>query len=139
MCLCYHLMCTICYLFFRAKKLLWPSIPNPGNSNAVQKIEIGHELVCVHIGTQFYHFFQINPIKLLFSSSSNVNSNVSFVKLNAGLFVFLQCKTFIHYYIHKICVLKGSFTICHRSTIGFPKNLLTQWFLKQFISQYFIV
>nr|XP_055056945.1 interleukin-31 receptor subunit alpha [Misgurnus anguillicaudatus] len=33
-----------CRLLHRAKKLLWPSIPNPGNSNAVQKIEIGHEL-----------------------------------------------------------------------------------------------
>ncbi|XP_065140620.1 interleukin-12 receptor subunit beta-2 isoform X2 [Paramisgurnus dabryanus] len=33
-----------CRLLHRAKKLLWPSIPNPGNSNAVQKIENGHEL-----------------------------------------------------------------------------------------------
>ncbi|XP_051976584.1 interleukin-31 receptor subunit alpha-like [Xyrauchen texanus] len=33
-----------CRLLHRAKKLLWPSIPNPGNSNAVQKIDIGHEL-----------------------------------------------------------------------------------------------
>lgn len=31
--------------FYRAKKLLWPSIPNPENSNAVQKIEIAYELV----------------------------------------------------------------------------------------------
>ncbi len=41
----------VCYLmeltlhFYRAKKLLWPSIPNPENSNAVQKIEIAYELV----------------------------------------------------------------------------------------------
>ncbi|KAA0716514.1 Contactin-1 Neural cell recognition molecule F11 [Triplophysa tibetana] len=33
-----------CRFMQRAKKLIWPSIPNPGNSNAVQKIEIGHEL-----------------------------------------------------------------------------------------------
>ncbi|XP_026110491.1 interleukin-31 receptor subunit alpha-like isoform X2 [Carassius auratus] len=31
-------------LLHRAKKLLWPSIPNPENSNAVQKIEIAYEL-----------------------------------------------------------------------------------------------
>lgn len=31
--------------FYRAKKLMWPSIPNPENSNAVQKIEIAYELV----------------------------------------------------------------------------------------------
>ncbi|KAF4113609.1 hypothetical protein G5714_006154 [Onychostoma macrolepis] len=33
-----------CRLLHRAKKLLWPSIPNPENSNAVQKIEIAYEL-----------------------------------------------------------------------------------------------
>ncbi|KAK2911490.1 hypothetical protein Q8A67_003623 [Cirrhinus molitorella] len=33
-----------CQLLHRARKLLWPSIPNPENSNAVQKIEIGYEL-----------------------------------------------------------------------------------------------
>ncbi|XP_051547583.1 interleukin-6 receptor subunit beta isoform X2 [Myxocyprinus asiaticus] len=33
-----------CRLLHRAKKLFWPSIPNPGKSNAVQKIDIGHEL-----------------------------------------------------------------------------------------------
>ncbi|XP_051533155.1 uncharacterized protein LOC127428674 isoform X2 [Myxocyprinus asiaticus] len=36
-----HLSCRFLH---RAKKLLWPSIPNPGHSNAVQKINIGHEL-----------------------------------------------------------------------------------------------
>ncbi|ROJ44569.1 Leukemia inhibitory factor receptor [Anabarilius grahami] len=33
-----------CRLLHRAKKLMWPSIPNPENSNAVQKIEIAYEL-----------------------------------------------------------------------------------------------
>lgn len=32
-------------MFYRAKKLLWPSIPNPENSNAVQKIEMTYEMV----------------------------------------------------------------------------------------------
>lgn len=31
----------------RAKGVLWPSIPNPGNSNAMQKIERDCELVSV--------------------------------------------------------------------------------------------
>ncbi|XP_036384665.1 interleukin-31 receptor subunit alpha [Megalops cyprinoides] len=31
-------------LFKRAKKLFWPSIPNPGNSNAIQKIDGAFEL-----------------------------------------------------------------------------------------------
>ncbi|XP_056602242.1 interleukin-31 receptor subunit alpha isoform X2 [Triplophysa dalaica] len=39
--LAFHISCRFMQ---RAKKLIWPSIPNPGNSNAVQKIEIGHEL-----------------------------------------------------------------------------------------------
>ncbi|KAI7812557.1 interleukin-31 receptor subunit alpha [Triplophysa rosa] len=39
--LAFHLSCRFMQ---RAKKLIWPSIPNPGNSSAVQKIEIGHEL-----------------------------------------------------------------------------------------------
>ncbi|XP_072549102.1 interleukin-6 receptor subunit beta isoform X2 [Salminus brasiliensis] len=34
-----------CRLLQRSKNLLWPSIPNPCNSNAVQKIEGGHELM----------------------------------------------------------------------------------------------
>ncbi|KAL7838264.1 hypothetical protein AOLI_G00266680 [Acnodon oligacanthus] len=33
-----------CRLLHRSKNLLWPSIPNPYNSNAVQKIEGGQEL-----------------------------------------------------------------------------------------------
>ncbi|KAL6463686.1 hypothetical protein MHYP_G00280770 [Metynnis hypsauchen] len=33
-----------CRLLHRSKNLLWPSIPNPCNSNAVQKIEGGQEL-----------------------------------------------------------------------------------------------
>ncbi|XP_052398958.1 leukemia inhibitory factor receptor isoform X2 [Carassius gibelio] len=33
-----------CRLLHRAKDLLWPNIPNPENSNAVQKIEIAYEL-----------------------------------------------------------------------------------------------
>ncbi|XP_067293998.1 interleukin-31 receptor subunit alpha [Pseudorasbora parva] len=33
-----------CRILHRAKKLMWPSIPNPENSNAVQKIEIALEL-----------------------------------------------------------------------------------------------
>ncbi|XP_051963413.1 interleukin-6 receptor subunit beta [Xyrauchen texanus] len=36
-----HLSCRFLH---RSKKLLWPSIPNPGKSNAVKKVNIGHEL-----------------------------------------------------------------------------------------------
>ncbi|KAJ8339400.1 hypothetical protein SKAU_G00361860 [Synaphobranchus kaupii] len=36
-----NLCCVLCK---RAKKLFWPSIPNPGNSNAIQKIDGAFEL-----------------------------------------------------------------------------------------------
>ncbi len=62
----------ICYLmeltlhFYRAKKLLWPSIPNPENSNAVQKIEIAYELVSKRQYNDDTIHFIVNIQKILY-------------------------------------------------------------------------
>ncbi|KAK3508682.1 hypothetical protein QTP70_003314 [Hemibagrus guttatus] len=45
----------LCFrLLKRSKKMLWPSIPNPCNSNAVQKIECGQELEVMEILSRPY-------------------------------------------------------------------------------------
>ncbi|TSL28205.1 Leukemia inhibitory factor receptor [Bagarius yarrelli] len=45
--LCFHIL-------KRSKKLLWPSIPNPNNSNAVQKIEGGQDLDIMELLSRSY-------------------------------------------------------------------------------------
>ncbi|XP_029920645.1 interleukin-31 receptor subunit alpha [Myripristis murdjan] len=46
------LLILICPLLKRAKVVIWPSIPNPRNSNAMQKIEVPFELELLELTTQ---------------------------------------------------------------------------------------
>lgn len=57
----------------RSKNMLWPSIPNPCNSNAVQKIEGGQDLVsfistnisCVGMIKVFLRFNSLLMLKII--------------------------------------------------------------------------